>query len=410
MTDTIGQKLRQARLARTLTLEQVAQETHVRVHYLQAMESNDFERIPSEAQARGFLRIYANFLGLQNEDLLPSVEEVTPADKTYIEKQPQDISAPPSVHEPAIAIFVEIGQRLKHQRELLGLSLDDVEQHTHLRKHYLGALETGTLDALPSPVQGRGMLHNYSEFLGLDTDAVLLRFAEGLQARLTASQPREPATGPRTTRRTPILPLPIRRLLSGEFLVGTFFILFLVGFMVWGAIRVFTLRDRREPAPTAPPIAEVLLAPTTAAPTSSPIPPSPTNPAQSIPDEQIANNTAEVAAPGSTDSDLVQIYITVRQRTWMRVLVDGKVEFEGRVFPGTAYQYAGEDSVEILTGNGAALQVFYAQSDLGPLGLLGEVVHLVFTQIGVQTPTPTITLTPTITPRATRTLQITPPP
>jgi hypothetical protein len=85
------------------------------------------------------------------------------------------------------------------------------------------------------------------------------------------------------------------------------------------------------------------------------------------------------------------------------VLVDGEVTFEGRVVPGSAYQYSGEDKVEILTGNGAAIQVFFNQQDLGPMGLLGEVVHQVFTRQGVQTPTPTITITASPTARPTRT-------
>jgi hypothetical protein len=106
----------------------------------------------------------------------------------------------------------------------------------------------------------------------------------------------------------------------------------------------------------------------------------------------------------------VQIYITVRQRAWLRVIVDGKVEFEGRVAPGSAYQFTGDEKVEILTGNGAGIQVFYNQFDLGPLGLFGEVVHQVYTLEGIQTPTPTITLTPTETVRPTSTPQGTPPP
>jgi hypothetical protein len=99
----------------------------------------------------------------------------------------------------------------------------------------------------------------------------------------------------------------------------------------------------------------------------------------------------------------VQVYITVRQRAWIRVLVDGEPAFEGRVLPGSAYQYSGEDKVEILTGNGAAIQVFFNQSDLGPMGLFGEVVHQVFTRQGLQTPTPTITVTPSATERPTAT-------
>jgi len=83
----------------------------------------------------------------------------------------------------------------------------------------------------------------------------------------------------------------------------------------------------------------------------------------------------------------------VRQRAWMRAIVDGVVEFEGRVVSGSAYPFAGEDSVEIQTGNGAALQVLFNSVDLGLLGASGQVVDRIFSLQGEVTPTPTITPT-----------------
>jgi hypothetical protein len=79
------------------------------------------------------------------------------------------------------------------------------------------------------------------------------------------------------------------------------------------------------------------------------------------------------------------------------------VVFLGRVLPGSAYQFEGDETVEILTGNGAALQVFFNQVDQGTLGGYGEVVQLVYSAVGVQTPTPTITSTPTETQRPAET-------
>ncbi len=102
----------------------------------------------------------------------------------------------------------------------------------------------------------------------------------------------------------------------------------------------------------------------------------------------------------------MQVYLTVRQRAWLRVTVDGEVAFEGRVLPGSAYQYEGDETVDILTSNGAGLQIYFNQQDLGPMGLFGEVVEQVYTIAGVQTPTSTITPTPTETLRPTATPRI----
>ena len=71
MDESIGAKLKKARELRHLTLQQVSDSTKVRPHYLQALENDDLSTISSVAQARGFLRIYAEFLGLSPADLVP---------------------------------------------------------------------------------------------------------------------------------------------------------------------------------------------------------------------------------------------------------------------------------------------------------------------------------------------------
>src|SRR4030042_3214746 len=79
-----------------------------------------------------------------------------------------------------------IGQTLRDARERLGLTLDEAERATRIRAHHLQALEDEAWDALPSPVQARGFLHNYAEFLGLNPDPVLLQYVELLQHRRSA--------------------------------------------------------------------------------------------------------------------------------------------------------------------------------------------------------------------------------
>jgi len=406
MSKSIGQILRQAREDRSLTLGQVSRAIHIRVRYLQALEADEYETLPSRVQARGFLRSYASYLGLDTAQLL-----LTP--ETSLEAQPPTLEAEQPAPELSEAraeeedAFAEVGQQLRTQRELLGLSISDVERHTHLRVHYLQALEAGQLDALPSPVQGRGMLKNYAGFLGLDPDPLLLRFADGLQARLAARQAAQPDRPMRKEPKPVRPPSPLRRFFSTEMLIGVSLVLLLAVFMVWGIIRVFDIQSAEGTSPTAPSISEVLLA--SPSPTFSPTPPSPTatNPAiilETQPPENELVSTPLAAGEG------VRVYVTVRQRAWLRVQVDGEIEFEGRVAPGNAYQFAGDESIDILTGNGAAVQLFYNQRDLGPMGLFGQVVHRVFTADGIVTPTPTITLTPTSTPRPTKTPRLSPTP
>src|SRR5512135_233181 len=76
MSDSIGARLREARELRRLTLQQVSETTKLRIHYLQALENDDYSAIPSAAQARGFLRIYAEFLELGPDSLVPGAAPV----------------------------------------------------------------------------------------------------------------------------------------------------------------------------------------------------------------------------------------------------------------------------------------------------------------------------------------------
>jgi cytoskeleton protein RodZ len=66
----IGESLRRARTDRGLELEQVSDETKIRVRYLRALENEDWGTLPAPAYARGFLRTYAAFLGLDADALV----------------------------------------------------------------------------------------------------------------------------------------------------------------------------------------------------------------------------------------------------------------------------------------------------------------------------------------------------
>ena len=60
----IGSTLRETRVRRKTTLQQAEDDTKIRVKYIQAMENDDFDLMPSSAYVKGFLRTYADYLGL----------------------------------------------------------------------------------------------------------------------------------------------------------------------------------------------------------------------------------------------------------------------------------------------------------------------------------------------------------
>ncbi len=66
----VGQRFREAREARGLTLAEVAEQIRIRAVYLDAIEKEDWSAIGAPVYIRGFLRTYARFLGLDAEEIV----------------------------------------------------------------------------------------------------------------------------------------------------------------------------------------------------------------------------------------------------------------------------------------------------------------------------------------------------
>lgn len=437
---TVGEYLKRVREEKKITLEQIAEGTNIRIKFLQAIEENRLDLLPSLSQAKGFSRLYAAFLGLDaqrvfNEvekanqplvevqestteitDLVPSTVEVerhepriqrvpsTKSGKRKAESAEKRKEAVPLQKPHSQVVFEEIGRELQGQREALGLSREDVERQIKIREFFIYSLEQGQIDNLPSTVQGRGMLNNYASFMNLDAESLQMRYAEGLQQRRQERHQEEEVT--RKTGITVMGKEPLtgwRKFLTPDLLIGGSVFIVLFGLIVWGAIQVIRT-SLPATVPSTSQIAEEATGIATPSPTmlqetagiamidQTGTPPSATTPQANL---QLTLTSAQTGP--------IQLVVVAYQRAYMRVTVDGKDEFSGRVIPGNVYTYTGKVKITLLTGNGAALQVYYNQVDQGILGFLGEVISLEFTAREMVTPTPRFTATPTITQKPTLT-------
>jgi cytoskeletal protein RodZ len=66
----IGSTLRETRVRRKTTLQQAEDDTKIRARYIQAMENDDYDLMPSPAYVKGFLRTYCEYLGLDANVIL----------------------------------------------------------------------------------------------------------------------------------------------------------------------------------------------------------------------------------------------------------------------------------------------------------------------------------------------------
>lgn len=100
MDGWIGTALREARSRRGIEIAEVEAATKIRRRYLEAMESEDWGVLPGDVYARGFIRAYASFLGLDGERLVEEYRSGVEGDAAEHEAtegaRPAEPSAAPS--------------------------------------------------------------------------------------------------------------------------------------------------------------------------------------------------------------------------------------------------------------------------------------------------------------------------
>lgn len=294
----------------------------------------------------------------------------------------------------------ELGQYLRKHRENREITLDDVVQTLKIRRSYLEAFERGDFSVVESAVQLRGMLRNYAQYLQLD-ETLIMGYYENTFAptsRKKRTTQESALVAPRRITDTPpampkVVPQKSRRPTNWGAVALVLFmgIATLISVGVIAVVAIDFLRVPEETAfvPTStrdPLLADFL-------PTPTPLytnTPRPTQP------------TATMPFTGALTGEL-GIVITTTQRTWMRVISDGKEQFVGIVRPETTFTFTGTSRLDVTASNAIALDIVFNGQPQRPFGLRGQRVDIVFTSQGVDItqgtgisfePTPIISATP----------------
>jgi cytoskeleton protein RodZ len=113
MTQEIGATLREARNRRRVDLTEVEAHTKIRVRYLRALENEEWDVLPGDAYARGFIRTYAGYLGLDGERLAEDyrrLHEGVPAERLpRPEPRPRRERSGPLLSPGVLAALVTAG-------------------------------------------------------------------------------------------------------------------------------------------------------------------------------------------------------------------------------------------------------------------------------------------------------------
>jgi hypothetical protein len=287
MTD-IGSQLRAAREAQDLTLEQVFKATRIKTSFLEAIEANQFRALPGPVQARGFVRSYANFLGLDGEHLASALD----ADRTA----KSDMRPMPVVSKPIVT---------------------------------------------PPPASAKPVT------LPLPKPAV------ATPPKPAVAQPDKstPASGTRPTLKLPTLALNSAKPASSASPGGIPTWLLIVG-----AVVLFVL-------------GAILVISALTSGTQSPAPEELNNVPNTI--ETLLTTDRVEAAPLSDGP--VSITLKTGEHVWARISIDGQTAFEGMLDPNTVKDWQAADQIIVETGNGAALIVLH-QGQESVLGERGQIV------------------------------------
>lgn len=305
-----------------------------------------------------------------------------------------------------------LGEWLRQRREELGISLEQAEVETRIRRRYLEALETEDLDSLPDPFVGRGFLRNYAGYLGLDADEATRLFTQ-------IGAPPPPPVPPlddSAFRSEPFRPVPLHHMPGFRGRRGWIAGLVLLGvaaaaFVGWWLGAPYFYRwmygESVPPRPTMTDAAALATGESPAAPTLDSSTATATATRATATATRRATASPEVTltltwTPSPSPSPSPPIYTGIFMElvftgtSWIQVTVDGVREFQGELTADTYRSWYGEERIELRVGNAGAVLVTLNGQSLGTLGRAGEVMDRVFERAGAGWAQATGTVTPTV--------------
>jgi cytoskeletal protein RodZ len=240
----------------------------------------------------------------------------------------------------------ELGSRLRQFRTEQSIPLEEVAAQTRIQARLLNAIEEGRLDELPEPVYVKGFIKRFAEALGLNGAEFASAFPAGSSLHFVKP--------------------PWRYLPAAQLRPIHLYLLYVC--LVIGAVSGLSYLVRRsaiqvvkveDPAQQLPP-------PKSSAPTKSQQKVQPMSPI-----------VTEVRQR-SKDGKSVQVRVTLKSQSWIRVVADGKTEFEDVLPEGTQRTWAADKSLIVRAGNAGGVLVEFNNESAKQMGAPGEVQEVTF--------------------------------
>ncbi|MDE3178406.1 MAG: helix-turn-helix domain-containing protein [Acidobacteriota bacterium] len=305
------------------------------------------------------------------------------------------------------------GENLRREREMRGISLQEISDNTKVSVRFLEALEEEQFSKIPGGIFIRSFIRSYAGYLGLDEEQVIAEYQSVAPAKSEEDFSRLGVTGisKQGRSRAPILPWVI-----AVILLGAGYAIFRYSHRTPDAAVSFgnppppsaaasaSAKESLKAPPAHPP--QILSTATQGAPVPVPSAPagsappgssggaaavSPASSAatpdlQSVavktgaapPAAQPSNSSAlapaasTAAANASTQGELV-LQVAATERAWVSVKADGKTVLERVLNPNDVRTLTAKNSFDVTTGNAQGTVLTLNGVTLKPLGRYGEV-------------------------------------
>ena len=281
----------------------------------------------------------------------------------------------------------KIGPVLEKARNERGLTLEEAEHATKIRKRYLEGLEREDYGVLPDAVYAQGFLKTYANYLGLDGEGLARELRDRRRPRRERAVTYDYGT-PRTSEFDKPLVSPGQFGRKGRGGISAATILTLLVALLALAAVVASLyyvgrgaQSTGQDLPSQAGVANHQDANGQEPESEGGMPargtPHRETPARGTP---AGGGGGENAAAAEPRPDSLSVVVSVEgDPSWLSVLVDGELAYEQIAEPGFSRTFEGQHGISIKTGNAGAVGVEVNGQDLGRLGDSGEVLTRDFT-------------------------------
>jgi len=272
--------------------------------------------------------------------------------------------------------LVELGNYFRQCRELKGISLEQVAASSKIQRRLLHAIELGKLEDLPESVYVRGLVRRFAEALDLPGEKVAEQFPLGIES---GDRPLWKAWSFGQLRPMHLYLLYIFLIFSA---INGLSLLMNRSFSEASAIPLqLELPPRSQPKKTEESKKLNLPELFGASPLKAAFPLTASltiDLKAQIKSSQALLQKLPAATAAPVSSQPIQVVLTIKDQSWVRVEVDEENSFEGILLAGTQRTWTANKKLTLRAGNAGGILVSFNNESPKPLGEAGAVEEVTF--------------------------------